>query len=94
MPTTVRLAAGDDFVALERLAALDSRRLPPGPHLVAERGGRIDAALSLPTGELVADPFRRTTELGELLRCHAGGLRTLRQHSPALLQPQPLPVTT
>src|SRR6266540_2402754 len=82
MPTTVRLAAADDLAELQRLAELDSRRLPPGPHLLAERDGRIEAALSLSTGELVADPFRRTAELGELLRCHAGGLGALRQPSP------------
>jgi hypothetical protein len=67
MPTTVRLAAGDDLADLQRLAELDSRRLPRGPLLVAERDGRIEAALSLSTGELVADPFRRTAELRELL---------------------------
>jgi hypothetical protein len=71
----VRLAAGHDAAALEGLAQLDSRPLPPGPHLVAERGGRIEAAISLATGGLVADPFRRTTELCELLRCHAGQVR-------------------
>ena len=72
---TLRLADGRDDVALEGLAQLDSRPLPPGPHLVAERGGRIEAGISLATGELVADPFRRTAELCELLRCHAGQIR-------------------
>jgi hypothetical protein len=78
-PITVRLAAAIDAKALRQLAELDSRPLPPGPHLVAERDGRIDAALSLPTGELVADPFHRTTELCELLRCHAGRPRRVRR---------------
>src|ERR671910_2891951 len=73
-PVTIRLAAPADLVVLEQLAGLDSRPLPPGPHLVAERDGRIDAALSLATGELVADPFRPTAELCDLLRCHAGRL--------------------
>jgi hypothetical protein len=95
MPTTLRLGAADDAVALERLAELDSRPLPPGPHLVAERDARIDAALSLSTGEVVADPFRRTAELRELLRCHAGDLGTARRPSPSpRLQPRPRPVTT
>jgi hypothetical protein len=67
MPTTLRLGAADDLAELQRLAELDSRRLPPGPHLVAEREGRIEAALSLSTGELVADPFSRTAELRRLL---------------------------
>jgi len=90
----VRLAASDDMVALGRLAGLDSRPLPAGPHLVAERDGRIDAALSLATGELVADPFRRTAELCDLLRCHAGRLAR-SQPSPSIpLHPRPVPVAT
>jgi hypothetical protein len=67
MTVTLRLTTSADLAALERLSQLDSRPLPPGPHLVAERAGRIDAALSLSNGELIADPFRRTAELCELL---------------------------
>jgi hypothetical protein len=70
-PVTLRLADADDGAALRRLAELDSRPLPPGPHLIAERNGRIDAALSLSCGRTVADPFRRTAELCLLLRHHA-----------------------
>ena len=89
----MRLGAPADQGALERLAELDTRPLPPGPHLVAERDGRIDAALSLSTDELIADPFRRTAELSKLLRCYAGDLRTAPQPSPsAQRQPRPLPV--
>jgi hypothetical protein len=94
-PVTLRLATPADIGALEQLAGLDSRPLPPGPHLVAERDGRTDAALSLSTGQLIADPFRRTAELCELLRCHAGGLLTARQPSPSPeLRPRPLAVAT
>jgi hypothetical protein len=94
-PVTVRLGAPADRCALERLAELDSRPLPPGPHLVAEREGRIDAALSLSRGELVADPFRRTAELCELMCCHAGRLAQGPQPSPvSQVQPRPLPVAT
>jgi hypothetical protein len=84
-PVALRRAAPSDEGALRRLAELDSRRLPPGPHLVAVREGRVDAALSLTTGEVVADPFRRTAELVELLRCHPGA-RTgdLGRRSPSL----------
>ncbi len=86
---TLRLAAAGDAPALERLAALDSRRLPPGPHLVAERDG-IAAALSLSTDELVADPFRRTAELRGSLRCHAGEARIHREGSAEVgLEPRP-----
>ena len=82
---TLRIAGAADAPALERLAQLDTRALPPGPHLVAEREGRIDAALSLSSSELVADPFRRTAELGALLRCQAGE----RPARPPSISPQP-----
>jgi hypothetical protein len=94
-PVTVRLGEPADLVALRGLAGLDSRPLPPGPYLVAERDGRIDAAHSLATGELVADPFRRTAELCDLLRCHAGRLTQGPQPSHSSpLRPRPVPVTT
>jgi len=82
-PVTLRLAGAADLSALDRLAQLDSRSLPPGPHLLGEREGRIEAAISLATGELVADPFRRTAELRELLLCHAGGVRVAPEPWPA-----------
>jgi hypothetical protein len=89
-PVTLRLAAAADRAALDRLAQRDCRPLPPGPHLVAQREGRIEAAVSLASGELVADPFRRTAELCELLRCHAGGLRVSAEHTPAAtIRPRP-----
>ncbi len=82
-PVTLRLATDSDGAALERLAQRDCRPLPAGPHLVAERDGRIEAVTSLATAETVADPFRRTVELCELLRCHAGGVRVRPERSPA-----------
>ena len=85
-PVTLRLATDSDCAALERLAQRDCRPLPAGPHLVAERDGRIEAVISLATAETVADPFRRTTELCELLRCHAGGVRVRPERSPASLR--------
>jgi hypothetical protein len=80
-PVTLRLATDSDGGALERLAQRDCRPLPPGPHLVAERDGRIEAAISLASAEVVADPFRRTAEVCELLRCHAGGVRVRPERS-------------
>jgi hypothetical protein len=74
-PVTIRLAGPDDRAAVARLAELETSAAPPGPHLVAERSGRIEAAISLATGAVLADPFRRTAELRELLRCHAGDAR-------------------
>jgi hypothetical protein len=93
-PVTLRLASRDDGATLERLGQLDTRPLPPGPHLVAERDGRIAAAISLATGELIADPFHRTAELCALLRCHAGDARVRAERSPAApLAPRPRLVT-
>jgi hypothetical protein len=68
---TLRIAEPADSASLVRLAELDSRRLAPGPHLIAERDGNIDAAISLSNGELAADPFKRTAELCELLQSRA-----------------------
>ena len=65
---TIRLAAEHERADLARVAERDSR-LPPAPRLVAERDGTVLAILSLETGEVVADPFRPTADLVELLRC-------------------------
>jgi hypothetical protein len=70
-PITIRLANAADAPALERVAQLDSRPLPPGPHLVGLTDGRIDALISLPTRAVVADPFLHTAAPCELLRCAA-----------------------
>ena len=88
---TLRLANADDGCALERLAQLESRSRPPGPHLVAVRGGRIDAAMSLSTGELIADPFQRTAELCTLLRCHAGTMLGDSEQAPPAPRRNPRP---
>jgi hypothetical protein len=94
-PVTLRLANEADAAGLERLAQVDSSPLPPGPYLVAERDRRMEAAISLVTGEPIADPFRRTAELLELLRCHAGNLELTEEHSSATqLRPRPRLVTT
>jgi hypothetical protein len=58
---------------------------------VAERGGTVDAAVSLCTGDVVADPFRRTTEISALLRCHAAGARVAPEdHASAAGDSRPL----
>jgi hypothetical protein len=74
-PLTIRHATAADFPALERLAALDSRRIPTGELFVAEAEGRLLAATSLDTGAIVADPFEHTASIVELLRAHAGSVR-------------------
>ena len=70
---TIRLAAEHERADLARVAERDSRPVPPAPRLVAERDGTVLAILSLETGEVVADPFRPTADLVELLLPH--GLR-------------------
>jgi hypothetical protein len=81
---TLRPANDGDAEALERLAQLESRPLSAGPYLVAARNGVVEAALCLRSGELVADPFRRTAELCSLLRCHAGGATLAPLPTPSL----------
>ena len=68
---SIRPAHLDDAVALWSLAALDDALLPDGPLLVAEADGELVAALSLATGEAIADPFRRSADTLELLRLRA-----------------------
>ena len=71
----------DDERALARLAGLDSAPVPDEPLLVAEVGGELRAALSLRDGAVIADPFRRTTQLVTLLQMRAEQLRAERSGS-------------
>jgi hypothetical protein len=64
---TIRLAVPGDRAALERLAALDSARLPGGELLVGVVDDEPWAALALDGGAVVADPFRRSAEVLALL---------------------------
>jgi hypothetical protein len=73
-PLTIRHASAADLPALERLAALDSRRIPTGELFVAEAEGRLVAATSLDTGAVIADPFEHTAAIVELLRVHANAV--------------------
>jgi hypothetical protein len=61
---------------LARLAALDSAPPLRGQALVADRNGRLLAAVSLDDGRAVADPFERTAEAVELLRLRARQVAT------------------
>jgi hypothetical protein len=85
-PDIVLRVAGEwDAPRLARLAALDSQRLPAGPLLVAELEGEIWAAMALHGDAVIANPFRPTAALLELL---AGRRRQLRsagtpRHAPA-----------
>jgi hypothetical protein len=68
---TVRLAVDEDRRALRRLAERDGRAIPRAPLLVAEVGGALLAARSIEDGSSVADPFRETAHLSELLALRA-----------------------
>ena len=70
---TIRPADPTDLAGLNRLAALDSASPPTGEVLVAEVGGELWAAVELDSGTAIADPFRPSGELVELLRVHARG---------------------
>jgi hypothetical protein len=72
----IRPAAGADREALITLAAFDCAPRLAGDVLIAEVAGEIRAALELASGRLIADPFRPTEELQELLVLRA---RTLRR---------------
>jgi hypothetical protein len=74
---TIRTATSADAPALRRLAQLDSAPPPKlVPTLVAEVGGKLYAALPLDGGRAIADPFRRTAELVEMLATRARQLET------------------
>ena len=60
-----------DIPPVWRLAALDDRRAPHGPALLAYVGDELRAALGLRDGQVVADPFHRTDDIVEMLRVGA-----------------------
>lgn len=67
----IRLATDDDDRTLVRLAALDSAPAPRGSVLVADVDGEIVAARSLSKPRSIADPFRSTADISELLELRA-----------------------
>jgi hypothetical protein len=64
-----------DRQAVEELAARDSSGTLEAPVLGIEVEGTLLAALSLSSGEAVADPFTRTDELRAMLELRAAHLR-------------------
>jgi hypothetical protein len=81
---TIRWALPADLPALERVAGLDSKRLPAGPLLVATVDGQIWAALATLEGSAIADPFVPTSDLVGLLRARARQLRDNQPPGPVL----------
>ena len=78
---TVRPAAASDADALRLLAALEGVNMPTGDVLVAQLGGDVVAALPLDGGRPIADPFRHSAELVEMLKLRARQLRREAQES-------------
>jgi hypothetical protein len=71
MTLTIRRADAADAGALLRLAALDSSFPPTGEMLLAEVGDELWAAVEIDTGAAIADPFRPSGDLVDLLRMRA-----------------------
>lgn len=71
----IRCASEADRAILQRLATLDSVVARPGEMLIAEVDGEPVAAVHVASGETVADPFRETVAVAELLRLRADRLR-------------------
>lgn len=79
---SIRPFADSDAAAVREVAQRDSSLVPAGLLLVAEVDGAVRAALSLDTGEVVADPFFPSNALVDLLRTRArqlGGRRPCRR---------------
>jgi hypothetical protein len=72
---SVRRATHGDSEVLEMLAALDGAPVPSGDVLIAEVGDEPQAAVEIATGVTVADPFRKTAHVVELLSRRAAHLR-------------------
>jgi hypothetical protein len=70
-PVVLRLSTVRDDDSLARLAELEGRTKPAGPHVVAEVGGVVVAALPLGRGHTLGDPFRPTAHLVPLLQLRA-----------------------
>jgi hypothetical protein len=72
---TIRRAGDADLPELDRLAGLESTRLPGDEFLIAEVDGEARAAIGIHSGTLVADPFHRTSGVAELLRLRVERIR-------------------
>ena len=70
-PITITHSTEADADEVRRLALLDDRRPPEGPALLAYAGGELLAAVGLVDGRAVADPFRPTADIVDLLRFQA-----------------------
>jgi hypothetical protein len=67
-PVTIRPSRSEDAAGIRRLAALDSAPVPRGRLLLAEAEGRLLAAVPIPGGRAIADPFVGTLDVVAVLR--------------------------
>jgi hypothetical protein len=63
----IRLTRPTDVDEVRRVAQRDTQDVPAGELLVAIAEGEIRAAISLSSGETIADPFHNTDELVRML---------------------------
>ena len=75
---TLRSFQERDIDGIRRLAQLDSKHAPKGPVLVAEVAGEVVAALPLDGGPALADPFKPTASIVDLLKLRASQLGPAR----------------
>jgi hypothetical protein len=68
----IRRAHAADAEALDRLAQLDSSRVPEGDLMVALVDGDLRAAVPESGGRPIADPFHYTDELIDAIKACAG----------------------
>lgn len=83
---TLRLDTVGDVPRLYRLAALEQRRLPEGPFVLAEVEGRVVAALPVAGGLPLADPFEATAHVLPLLALRAAQIRRADERPARLLR--------
>ena len=83
---TIRYATAADRPALERLAQLDSSRVPADP-VIACVDGKLAAAISTRDGAVIADPFVPTADTVALLRRRARQLDTTTRLRRLTLRP-------
>jgi hypothetical protein len=82
----IRRASAADASAVARLAELDSASLPTGEMLLAEVGDELWAAVEIDSGTAIADPFRPSADLVELLHFRAARMRREEAEAPRRLR--------
>jgi hypothetical protein len=63
-----------DTIAVGAVAALDSARAPGGDALAGELNGEIVAVITIRDGHVVANPFRASAAVVDLLRSRRAAL--------------------